>query len=273
VSWVDRRDIPDVILTSPPLIEVICQVRFPTVLRLQHDASLVAQVQDSLRKEYPVMEAGAVLALSVPGDPQDAPQAVLTGRSWRFTDPSQGTAVAVASDFVALSSTSYVHWEDFSVRLERVLAVVFETAAISSATRLGLRYTNVVPLPEDEAMWRSTIESELLGWVADVGAGRTLTSSLQEVRLTTEVCDVGMRHGVLPVEPGQTRRYLLDIDCYADGPLDADARGLTSGATALNGVANRIFFNAIAPEGLVMFGPRPKERSGDGNGTEQGGDT
>jgi uncharacterized protein (TIGR04255 family) len=261
LSWLGQREVPDVILGNPPLTEVICQLRYPPVLRLQHDLQLVAAIQDGLRDSYPKLEAQAMISLAVPSELAEAPRASVAGRTWRLTDDAGTWVVAIAADFVALSTHAYQHWEDFAERLEVVFRTVREAARINTATRLGLRYTNQVSLPTEEGLWPQIIEPELLGWVADLGNDYSLQSSLQEARLRADSCRVGFRHGILPVsEAGARQAYLLDIDCYTEGLTSADPAALLAQAKEFNRVANRFFFNAVTPDGLKQFAPRAKEK-------------
>jgi uncharacterized protein (TIGR04255 family) len=257
VSWIDKRPVPDVILDEPPLTEVICQVRFPTVLRLQHDPALIAKIQDRLRGIYPNVEAGAVFQIGIPSELQQAPQIAVARTTWQVTDPNRKWAVAIASDFVALSTSDYDHWDDFARRLEPVIAAVFEEAVIGSVSRIGLRYTNMISATSGQS-WSNLIEPALLCWLADPGEGRQVDSALQEVRLTTPACRVGFRHGILPPSDGIASKYLIDTDCYTDEAADAIPSALLSLIATFNDTANRFFFNAVTPEGLDTFKPRSK---------------
>jgi uncharacterized protein (TIGR04255 family) len=257
VSWIDNRPIPDVILDASPLTEVICQVRFPSVLRLQHDPALVAKIQDRLRGTYPNVEAGAVFQIAIPAELQQAPQIAVARTTWRVTDGDRKWAIAIAPEFVALSTSAYAHWDDFARRLEPVLGAVFEEAVIGSVSRIGLRYTNMISETNGQS-WSHLIEPALLCWLADPGEERQIVSALQEVRLTTPTCRVGFRHGILPPSEGIASKYLIDTDCYVDVAADAIPGALLSMLATFNDTANRFFFNAVTPEALAGFGPRAK---------------
>ncbi len=260
MRWLDVRPVPRVVLDDPPLTEVICQFRFPPVLRLQSDQQLLASIQDRLRGDYPSLDAQAVLSLRIPGGPADAPLAAVGGPAWRFVDDTGNWLVSLAADFVALSTTSYSHWDDFTRRLRPVIQTVVELVGITSRRRLGLRYTNQIPIPQDAASWGQVIAPELVGWVAHLDPGVAVDSAVQEVRLRTDVCAVGFRHGPLPMTNDQSvRQYLLDTDCYLDEPTGVDIDDLIGSAGAFNDVANRFFFGALTADGLQKFKPRPKE--------------
>ena len=255
VSWLDARAVPDLVLGRSPLSEVICQVRFAAVLRIQHDPLLIAQIQDRLRGVYPNVEAQAVLAIGLPGELQDLPHATLSGRAWRLTDLSRTWVVALANDFVALSTTAYIDWEDFASRLEPILAAVFEVAGITATARIGLRYTNLLDETRGEN-WRTLIEPEILGWIIDPGE-RQIVSTIQEVRLVTDVCQVGFRHGLV-VDADNHPKYLLDVDCFTEDAIEAVPRDVVHHIGRFNTVADRFFFNAITADGMAIFDPRPK---------------
>jgi uncharacterized protein (TIGR04255 family) len=172
------------------------------------------------------------------------------------TDGDRKWAVAIAPEFVALSTSAYDHWDDFARRLQPALEAVFEEAVIESVSRVGLRYTNMISDTSGQG-W-SYIEPALLCWLADPGEQREVISALQEVRLTTPTCHVGFRHGILPAPDETASKYLIDTDCYVDGAAKAIPDGLLSMLATFNDTANRFFFNAVTPEGLADFKPRAK---------------
>ena len=42
-------------LTRAPLVNVIAQVRFPAVMKIEADSGFVATFQESIRKDYPIL--------------------------------------------------------------------------------------------------------------------------------------------------------------------------------------------------------------------------
>ena len=47
--------VQEVSLTRAPLVNVIAQVRFPAVMKIEADSGFVATFQESIRKDYPIL--------------------------------------------------------------------------------------------------------------------------------------------------------------------------------------------------------------------------
>ena len=72
--------VQEVPLTRAPLVNVIAQVRFPAVMKIE-DNAFVANFQEAIRKDYPILRPERQLGVMIgPGgvQPQDA------GTVWRF---------------------------------------------------------------------------------------------------------------------------------------------------------------------------------------------
>lgn len=102
---------PRVIYGHSPLAEVICQVRFPTVLRIESEVP--ADFQDRVRKTFPYFERQPV-----PGFNQMPPEVarligaqVQTQYVFRSEDGSYN--ISLAPDALSVTTTAYKRWEAF----------------------------------------------------------------------------------------------------------------------------------------------------------------
>ena len=105
-----------------PLVEVICQLRFPTILSI--GAKEPAEFQEAIRKDFPqyaarqeqlppkVVKKGNATALE--------PQKPIT--NYNFISEDGRWKLNLTQGFIALSTLSYTRWEDFATRLDRPLA-------------------------------------------------------------------------------------------------------------------------------------------------------
>lgn len=102
-----------------PLVEVICQLRFPTILSI--GAKEPAEFQEAIRKDFPqyaarqeqlppkVVKKGNATALE--------PQKPIT--NYNFISEDGRWKLNLTQGFIALSTLSYTRWEDFATRLDR----------------------------------------------------------------------------------------------------------------------------------------------------------
>jgi len=112
-------DAPRVIYENNPLDEVICQLRFPPILRI--DAEPPAGFQEQIRDEYPFYETKEALKLPA-GLPQGLAQSLIADlpfagrKSHTFGSRDQVWSLSLNREFLALTCQAYTRWEDFEAR-------------------------------------------------------------------------------------------------------------------------------------------------------------
>ena len=96
-----------------PLTEVICQLRFPRILRIENEVPV--DFQEAVRGSYPLLNTSRVLPLPLLVNPQPNPPPVILdqGLTYEFLNKEQNQKLVLSSDFIALTTTKYTHWEEF----------------------------------------------------------------------------------------------------------------------------------------------------------------
>lgn len=214
----------------PPLRLVVCQVRFPSVLRIA-DPAFVANFQDAVAGEYPKFRREQQLGVQVSNMRLAETSHVM---SYRFSDAEGLWSVLLAEDSLTLEAYAYSSSEDLLRRFEHVTAAARDTLGIETRQRLGLRYVNEFRHPEKTQLadWRDLFQPGFLGFAASV-FDEPVGYALQQVQVQRQDGLFVVRHGVLrgttipphpslsPSDP-QGAFYLLDLD-YSDPrsvPLD-----------------------------------------------------
>ena len=98
-----------------PLIEVICQLRFPTILSI--GSTEPAQFQEMVRGEFPkyvARQEQQPLKITNPNSaqPQVERQAPIT--NYNFISADGLWKINLTKDFIALSTLRYTSWEEFA---------------------------------------------------------------------------------------------------------------------------------------------------------------
>jgi uncharacterized protein (TIGR04255 family) len=133
--------LPEVRLKKSPLREVLCQVRFPPILRIEKEAP--ANFQEAIRNRYPNLEVehGVVLQFGI-NPMTDKPTLETSAKIYRFKSLDSKSNVALSTDFFALSTSEYSHWHDFLDNFSFVEHAVQDEFSLPAISRIGLRFIN-----------------------------------------------------------------------------------------------------------------------------------
>ena len=214
-----------------PLVEVICQLRFPTILSI--GAKEPAEFQEAIRKDFPqyaarqeqlptkVVKKGNATALE--------PQKPIT--NYNFISEDGRWKLNLTQGFIALSTLSYTRWEDFATRLDRPLAQFIQLYQPAFFERIGLRYVNAVSrqrLGLEGELWDDLIRSQYIGILGEPDVEE---SEIAKCSLDVETPLVGDYRMKLHAGPGligggktdKEVKFILDGDFSTAGKHNPDA--------------------------------------------------
>ena len=258
--------IPEVPLPCAPLVRVLAQVRFPTILAIR-DIDRVISFQDALRETYPNLSreeiqsihSGSSEALSIRPD-----------RIWRLTDRATGPGwrVSLGVDFVALETSSYDSRRDFLDRLHTVLSAVEESFQPASSSRFGLRYIDRLT---GKAVDRVTdlVHPEILGIIQPTDTlnpvlRNSVIHQLTEVQFLISASDrIQGCWGRLPakatydpsaLEPIEEPSWILDLDMFTAESKPFASENLLVTATNFAECIYWLFRQMVTPEFLRFYG-------------------
>lgn len=253
LNFPNAKDIP---LRKAPLRDVICQVRFPLILRIVREEP--AAVQERIRQRFPLLEAGRGVAVQMRGT---EPQAASLGAPvYHFYSRDRTREVSLGVDFFAVTTTAYVNWEGFADDLSLATEVVQDVYGIQYATRIGLRYVNVIDA--------TFVESGRFEEVYDLLRPELTAMLRSEAILAPEsahhrilVADgnakLGFAYALVRERDSEGElgkpRFVLDFDYYIEGDIDVDA--LLPRCTGYHQVIYNAFRWCIADGKLDAFEP------------------
>jgi uncharacterized protein (TIGR04255 family) len=214
---------PRCVFQSAPLVQVICQLRFPPILAIE--ATVPADFQGRIRSMFPLLERGTAITLpQVPPELLQLFGAATGARPYLFLTEDRSTTLNLATDAISLTTTNYPRWPEFRRLLQEPLRALADIYQPSFFTRIGLRYSNAImrrKLHMEDTPWSALLRREILGELAipqfeknvDV-ANRTL-----QLKLPNGEGGVVLRHGLgivtgapQPPEPS----YMIDLDFFRD---------------------------------------------------------
>lgn len=138
------------------LVEVICQLRYPTILSIE--ANVPAQFQDKIREKLP--------RYNVSEEKVPTPKGLQTMKNHSFISTDGSYKLSMTKDFIALSTMRYTSWEDFASWLDEPLGQFISIYKPAFFQRIGLRYVNGISrskLELDGRRWNDLIQSRYLG--------------------------------------------------------------------------------------------------------------
>jgi uncharacterized protein (TIGR04255 family) len=257
-------DSPRVVYSTNPLEEVICQLKFPPILKI--DSEPPAAFQDEIRSAYPLFQDIPGTLMDVPAEIIKMLPAMLPGftgagaRSYSFESQDKDWKVALNREFVALSTTSYSRWEDFRSRLETVLNALDKHYRPSFFVRVGLRYRDVIrpsSLGIREVKWTELLQPWVLGELSQQSIAPQIRQTVRDVLISLEdnIGEVRLKHGLVNPPAGNESIYSIDCDFFKEGTTrEANVIELLN---IFNREAGRLFRWCITDTLRAKLGPQP----------------
>lgn len=246
---------PWVIYKNNVLEQVICQLTFPTILRI--DTEVPSVFQEAIRHKFPMFkESHEGANLQLPESISEImPHDILASLSKRsnlrfqFISIDGAWTVSLTREFVALVATQYTCWDDYRENMKLVIKALLDVYAPAFISRVGLRYQNVVDrnaLNLNECLWKDLISKYVLGPLAE----DTVANDIAEHQNATafKLNDDGdfarLQHGLVAEKDTDSfeQLYMLDIDLYCEQETEANADKIAAKLNNYN-AANRRLFN------------------------------
>ncbi len=214
-------DVPRVIYQKTPSEEVICQVRFPAILKIETEPP--SAFQDRIRGDYPFYKSrsSAKLLEGIPAEFVGMLGQLGGETAHNFTSRDEKWMVSLTRDFLALTCHPYDRWENFLAHLHGPLAALQDVYAPALYTRIGLRYRDVIrrsALGLDNAGWADLLQP----WVASAYGSPEVAGAVEHVanqllvRLPDGSGQVRVRYGTNLDEATQETCYVIDADFFSE---------------------------------------------------------
>jgi len=263
---------PRVIYQKNPLEVVICQLRFPPILRI--DADSPVGYQERVRQQYPLLnERPAVdLGLALPAELKLPPEvakilgaelgSALRGSNtvYDFASADEIWKITLSRDFLAVTTGHYEKWEDFRARLKFALQALLEEFAPAFFTRIGLRYRDVIKRSDlglAGRAWVDLLQPHIAAELSSPSVAGAVIRAVREVTINLErgLGQVRIRHGLIQGRDPADAPYIIDADFFTDQRTETgDA---LERLDYFNSQAGRLFRWCIRDLVHEAMGPRP----------------
>jgi uncharacterized protein (TIGR04255 family) len=252
-------EVERVIYERNPLTEVLCQLRFPAILRVQ--TAVPADFQDRIRRTFPVYRAeqqspfGASSLLSQFQIP--VPETAVIHRF--LSEDETSWSVTLTRDFLAVATLNYERWEDFEDKVREPVTAFENTYEPASYSRIGLRYKDLIrrsQLDLDGTAWSELLQPFVLGELAEPEmAEQQIIESSRKLRFRWGTSEAAlMQYGLETADDGE-ECFLIDFDFYSE------AKTATGDALSvlrrMNRLTGRAFRWCITEKLHNALGPTP----------------
>ena len=255
----------EVPLPRAPLVKVIAQIRFPTILTILHPDK-VAAFQEELRDVYPNLNKEQ--AYQVDLDADQAPQ-ISGDLIWRLSERGQSPSwrVSLSTGFVALETTAYKNRTDFHKRLKRVVSSLEETFHPAEVNRLGIRYIDQLKgdavnrihdliKPEVLGILKPTLTSPMAISQATENVFTQAIFQAQEGFITGRWGNIAPNTTYAPnlLDPIQEPSWVLDLDMFTQETQPFKCAKLINVGKSFSDRIYSIFREMITDEFLEFYG-------------------
>ena len=246
-----------------PIEEVICQFRFPPILKI--GTTTPAEFQDQIRTQFPLYQPQDALPPipdQVRGILSQVGMENLLGsqlpRVHQFATEDGASTVSLQTDFIALRVTDYERWDAFRELFESVegnFKLLYEPQFYS---RIGLRYRDVIireNLGLDSVPWSELLNGDLVGLLRH-DRSTLITQSVAAVQMElTEInnAHLTLQYGLQAQTEQSPSVYFIDTDIAIEQRTEPD--DVFSLLNQFNRAAGDIFRWAIKDTLRNALGP------------------
>lgn len=211
-----------VVFQKNPLVEVICQLRFPTILEISSEDPVA--FQKKIRPIYPVYEKEEE-GISIPKEiSQFIAQFPMAKSSesliHKFITEDSSRSVSLNSNYVAITNKEcYESWDQFKREIKVAKEATEECYQPAFYSRIGLRYVDIIEkskLGIEKEPWHTLIRHSLLGLLAAEETRDNVEGIGGQVLIRIDEVQEGfvqLRHALVKREEGR-RAYRIDADFF-----------------------------------------------------------
>jgi uncharacterized protein (TIGR04255 family) len=251
-----------------PLAEVIAQLRFPPILRIE--AEPPAAFQEAVRDRYPSYRravSGGQLPPELPPHVRNLIQGMgaAAGHQHIFEAEDRQTIATLSRETLTFKTTRYSRWEQFREQFERIRTTFEQAYRPAHYTRLGLRYVNVIrrsKLELDGVPWAQLLNPSIGGELAAPELGESIDQVTRQThcKLGGDNSFLWLRTGFAQPEPSDARNprencFLIDCDFHTHAPTEI--QNVTATLATFNRASGNFFRWAILPRLRDALRPQP----------------
>lgn len=247
-------DVERVIYEKTPLVEVICQLRFPRILRV--DTELPVDFQESVRDQYPVYREQDSIVMQVEISDGDPVSKRTTTKSYEFLTDDESLKISLSSEAISLTCLNkYQRWEEFREQVVFAFSKLIEIYRPNFFERIGLRYRNIIDIKRlgiEEKGWGEYFSESVTGpygsSALDLGSLKNFQTQFQ-IQFTDEFkSQLVANCGLVTREVGKEIGFMIDGDFSSTSRTNGELEDVLARADLFNKRAHQFFRWCIKDE-------------------------
>jgi uncharacterized protein (TIGR04255 family) len=217
-----------VIYKRNPLVEVVCQLRFPPILKISHQEPV--EFQDEIRLQYPLFETTqSQFSPDILKIVQQFGLPLQSDIAYSFKSEDRKWHLSITKDFLALATFSYERYEPFKQRLDQALRIFERIYKPSFYTRVGLRYQDLIvrsTLEIEDKMWSDLIAKYIASELHDPELSSSIQAVTKSLILQMDNGQINLNHGLVNIKEPKNNSdevaYLFDADFYTEHKIEGN---------------------------------------------------
>lgn len=211
-----------------PLENVICQLRFPPILKI--DSQTPYDFQDRIREIFPnfieridvQQEFDGIINFGVSNPIVNPLSSVTQTKNYEFSTDNESCKINLTRNFISISTTGseYSTWEDLISKFQLPLNALIEIYKPSIFSRVGLRYIDIFcrsMLGLEGVAWSELIRGQFLGMLgSDFGENVTEYSSICELLCEDRNTILRTVTNLVKKIGSDEQCFLMDCDVYSN---------------------------------------------------------
>jgi uncharacterized protein (TIGR04255 family) len=214
-------EVKRVIYKRNPLDQVICQLRFPPILKI--DNEIPDKFQDKIRNEFPEFTEKPEWRLNFSEGNNDQLPAELmqllphvSSKNYEFSAKNEIWKVNLTRTFVALTANKYERWESFKEILEIPFKALMDVYSPSYFSRIGLRYIDIIrrsKLELTDTPWNALLKPSITGLIgSEISDSVVNLQSINEIRLLDGSSKVRIATQLVKAQDDGEICFMIDSD-------------------------------------------------------------
>lgn len=209
---------------KPFLKDVIARVDFASNIE-GFERTLPQKLSGVALQQFPLAEPRqtqehAVLITSADGVQSQKRDSM----QWAYHGRDRDKTLVITPEFVSVTNKNYKSFEAFKADFDPVVEALFEGQKDLVASRIGLRFVNILDMPHDgdPFSWGDYVRAEMLASINAYKATGTLTRAFQIVEFNKEGRGTKLQFGIANPDhpaPVKQRKFVIDIDAYYQSAL------------------------------------------------------